>query len=594
MHGLTRKKVERFGEVYGFEGPVERIFEHYVVSVYLYRYLNDDPQQIEGVVIGGGNDEGIDAAAVIVNGQLVTEPSEIDDLIEGNSSNTAKVIFIQAKTSEKYDSKLIAKFLHGVECVSSAALASSEDADLPPALADVADMIGTLAGHMDSFESTRIPCELLYVTTSSTQGEEAKKERQVLNALARINGLELYQDGLDVELEGFNQLAEKQKERQGPHRVKFNFNKRVTIPDDDVDEVQEAYIGLLTAKDVLQLLLNEGEIRPGIFDENVRLDLGSKNPVNREIAKTLDSAQRTEFPFLNNGLTIVARELENSGDRFYASGYQIINGGQTSNQIIRWATRPEVGADSELLEKVWVPVKLIAAERSDVRRKAAVATNLQSAIGSVDIQSSLPKAQEVEEFFAQSGSDGLRYERQAREKELTFTKTRVVNTSELDRAVASVVFGESSQAIGSPKELEAETSYIWGDYPAEMYYYAAFVIYRVDRFIARNPSYAVLKAARYHIGMMVSAMVIPDLVAIFEQPKSSSNKLKLPSESKFTGLHSGGDLYGKIEKAIEEAAAIVAERYADVLETGRSLRKDDVRSNTQQVELLNIAKSKSS
>jgi hypothetical protein len=65
---------------------------------------------------------------------------------------------------------------------------------------------------------------------------------------------------------------------------------------------------------------DSGEVRAGIFDDNVRLDLGSHNPVNSRIMGTLKSAEREHFPFLNSGLTIIATGLRGSGDRFFISG----------------------------------------------------------------------------------------------------------------------------------------------------------------------------------------------------------------------------------------------------------------------------------
>ncbi len=73
----------------------------------------------------------------------------------------------------------------------------------------------------------------------------------------------------------------------------------------------------------------------------------------------------------------------------------------------------------------------------------------------------------------------------------------MVTTPEFNRAVAATLFGESSRAIVSPKDLEAEGSFVWGDFPVEMYYYAAWIIYRIDRYFARTPESTTLKAAKY-------------------------------------------------------------------------------------------------
>lgn len=460
---------------------------------------------------------------------------------------------------------------------------------LPPRLADLAKLIERIAENGDKFQDNRIPCELYYVTTSSNDGASARAELQVTEALWRIVDLGMYSTGIELRTNGHNELAAKQKERYGPQNVQFNFEKRQTIP--VTDQVSEAYIGLISGDDAMKLLKDDyGNVRPGVFDDNVRLDLGPRNPVNRRIMDTLTSSTRNHFPFLNNGLTIIATDLDGTGDRFFISGYQVVNGGQTSQQLMRWSETEDVKRNPHLLSNLWIPVKIVSSRDPEVRTRVAVATNLQTAIGTADIQASTQIAKDVEEFFAQSGPDGLRYERQNRGKPLEFPRTRVVGTTDLNRAVAATVFGESSRAIASPKDLEAEESFVWGDYPVEMYYYAAWIIYRIDRYFARTPEFTTLKAAKYHIAMMVSAMVNPQLAAIFAKgdtehttEKLKRNRLKFSASEK--------TLQARIENAIVTAVELTEEVFSGALAEVRSLRKDDVRSRRHQESLLRRATS---
>lgn len=588
MHTLTSKRVTKFARDFGLEGPETELFERYVAANYLFQYLRDDVDSIERSVLGGGNDEGIDIGAVIVNGRVVFEPEEVDELISEQTANSAKVIFIQAKTSESYDSKLIAKFLHGVEAVTKYAMKPGSIA-LPPRLVDLANLIDRIAESGDKFQDSRIPCEIYYVTTSPNDGKSAQAELQITEALGRIREIGVYSEGLKLRTHGHGELAAKQKERHGPQNIQFNFEKRQTIP--ATERVSEAYIGLISAIEVMKLLKDEsGDIRPGIFDDNVRLDLGPHNTVNGRILGTLQSGEREHFPFLNNGLTIIATDLRGLGDRFFISGYQIVNGGQTSHQLIRWSESDEVRNAPHLMADLWIPVKIVSSSDPGVRTSVAIATNLQTAIGSTDIQASSQVAKDVEEYFTQSGTDGLRYERQNRGAALEFARTRVVTTPELNRAVAATLFGESSRAIGSPKDLEVEGSFVWGEYPVEIYYYAAWIIYRIDRYFARTPESTTLKAAKYHIAMVVSALVNPELVSIFEDAdiEGTSKKLKNPKKLKFRVMEKA--LSGQIEAAIVTAAALAADAFEAPLSEGRSLRRDDVRSRRSQEALLEKTK----
>lgn len=104
--------------------------------------------------------------------------------------------------------------------------------------------------------------------------------------------------------------------------------------------------------------------------------------------------------------------------------------------------RSEVGEDS-LLTSVWIPVKLIETSDSDIVSEVTIATNLQTSIAQADIQGSTQDAKNVEQYFEQSGQDGLRYARQSgvTEDPVGFTRLRVVTTTDLNRSVASCIFG---------------------------------------------------------------------------------------------------------------------------------------------------------
>ena len=68
------------------------------------------------VVIGEGDDCGIDAVAIIVNGTMITSQEEIDDLIDLNKKlSEISFIFVQAKTSSNFDYGDMGTFGAGVK-----------------------------------------------------------------------------------------------------------------------------------------------------------------------------------------------------------------------------------------------------------------------------------------------------------------------------------------------------------------------------------------------------------------------------------------------------------------------------------------------
>jgi hypothetical protein len=94
----------------------------------------------------------------------------------------------------------------------------------------------------------------------------------------------------------------------------ITFAVKTVIP--EIPRVQEAYLGLLPALEFLKLIKNDsGEIRTSIFYDNVR-HWQEWNAVNKEISETVSTDKKILFPLLNNGVTIVAKRLHSTGNKF--------------------------------------------------------------------------------------------------------------------------------------------------------------------------------------------------------------------------------------------------------------------------------------
>ncbi|MBK9210752.1 MAG: hypothetical protein IPL71_21710 [Anaerolineales bacterium] len=71
--------------------------------------------EIESASIGNGNDTGIDGIAIIVNGLMVENIEEIDEMLESNGTLDVRFIFIQVKNSGRFDSSEMNNFAFGVK-----------------------------------------------------------------------------------------------------------------------------------------------------------------------------------------------------------------------------------------------------------------------------------------------------------------------------------------------------------------------------------------------------------------------------------------------------------------------------------------------
>ena len=129
----------------------------------------------------------------------------------------------------------------------------------------------------------------------------------------------------------------------------FNFPDRTVVP--EMPGVKEAYIGIIPAKEFLQIITENGEILKGLFYDNVR-DWQDYNQVNSEMKQSLASSDRRgRFALMNNGVTVIAKTLRSTGNKIYVEDFQIVNGCQTSHVLYdNW----------ELLDDtVMVPLRII-------------------------------------------------------------------------------------------------------------------------------------------------------------------------------------------------------------------------------------------
>lgn len=586
MNPLIRARVDRFAKEFGFSGTLQENFEKWTANLLLGNALRSDPLLIEQAVVGGGDDGGIDIAGVIINGSLVTDPGDVDALREGGGHlNTVKVKFAQAKTSQSFNAPMAAKFLNGVERLSNAAASGGID-KIERSLRPTAQILEAVIRNIDLF-STPVPeVDIYYVTTADHEGSDAAADPQVLDAISRIESLQVFKK-VDPQFLGSASLQERIAELQGVQDVPVLFERKIALP--AVEGVEQAHIGYLPVPELANLLLDvNGEMREGIFDDNVRLYQGADNSVNKQIAGTLSSPDRMMFPYLNNGLTIVARRMSNIGDNYKVSGYQIVNGCQTSNELVNWMQGLgfEYFGDGrgyrvpDLADSVVVPVKFIQTSRSDILERVTTATNLQTSIGNTDIQGSTKLAKNVEEHFANSGPEGLRYGRQLGETDFSIAKTRIISTSDLNRAFSSAILGDSSTAIASPKQLERRDSEVWADYPLHLYYLAAWIAYKVDRLLAGNARG--IRPAKYHLVMLAALLAYPELKELHGGNSKKNVKRRV---AKSVGRDNWQD---PLEDAIKSAEDLVAQYFEDTL-SKKSLVKDDVRSKRVQDELVKLA-----
>ena len=479
--------------------PEDKAFEHfagYLVTAghYPESFATDD------ISVGAGGDCGIDCISVIVNGSLVTEPEEIEDLASTNGYLDVTFVFTQAERSPGFETAKIGQFAFGVRDF------FSDRPQLPRN--DKMQFYGriwqSILERSRLFKKGNPQCFLYYVTTGkwtddqnlSIRRDAARKDVEDLGLFRRV-----VFDCIDAE-----RLQRLYRESQNAVSVEITFSQNTVIP--DIPGVDQAYLGLLPASEYLKLIENENqEMLTAIFYDNVR-HWQEWNTVNNEIRNTLSNADtRVLFPLLNNGITIVAKRINPIPRRFLIEDYQVVNGCQTSFVLHE--------CRDLLDEKTMIPVRLIATRDDGIKNAIIKATNRQTQVSDEQLFALSDFPKQLEAFFpTYDGKRKLYYERRSRQYNSMpgIEKVRVVNMTMLVRAFASMFLKLPHRTTRNYKALlrQIGTDIFNKDHLLEPYYVSAFAHYRLEYLFRNLTIDAVLKPARYHLLLAYRILTQPD------------------------------------------------------------------------------------
>lgn len=214
-------------------------------------------------------------------------------------------------------------------------------------------------------------------------------------------------------------------------------------------------IGTVEAEQIASLIASKDDkekVELSIFDDNVRIYLTQKNKINRKIVDTIKSEKRSEFWYLNNGITLICDSFSyQPGVRnpvVVLRNVQVVNGGQTSNAIFE-----AFHDDRSMLEDVLVLLRIYETKNDDISVRIAESTNSQTPIKSRDLRSNDPLQERIAETCL---ANGFFYERKARQ----FSgKPKSKRIDALQGAQAYTAY-----VLGQPEVSKKDQGRLFGDF----------------------------------------------------------------------------------------------------------------------------------
>ena len=538
MDRITKSLLDEFSAEQNLNSlPEDKQFEHFAAFLTVGRFLSEALDTNE-VVVGATGDAGIDALAIIVNGSLVDDATEIDDFAERNGYLDITFVFVQAERSSSFETAKIGQFSFGVQDFFKEAPALPRGKDM----SDFANIMSAIYKQSSKFKRGNPVCRMYYVTTGTWTGDAALEARRKA-AVDDLLALRIFRtvEFVPVDAEGIQRLY---RESRNSVAREFEFAQKTVVP--TIDGVTEAYVGLLPAPEFLRLIEDEtGEMLKGIFYDNVR-DWQDFNAVNSEMRATLEAdATRSRFALMNNGVTIIAKTLRTTANRFYIEDYQIVNGCQTSHVL--HDQRASVN------DTVMIPLRLIATQDEEVISSIVKATNRQTEVREEQLLALSDFQKKLETYFdAFDETQRLYYERRSRQYNSAggIEKTRIVTPGGLIRAFASMFLEEPHRATRSYRRILDRVGidlFASGD-RLDPYYVAALAAYRLEYLFRNQALDGAFRAARYEILLALRLSAIPSPL-----PRMNSNEMERLCKPLITTLWDAADS----ERLFAAASALV-------------------------------------
>lgn len=505
------------------------VFERFAVLHILRRHVPDlSVEDLDFVSTGDVHDNQLDAVAFVWEGKLIADSAEAMTLIESEEQLDLELVVIQITRSKRFNREKIGSFIRGLHSFLSDAPYFREN----PMLAQMRVLKDRIRQECRERE---VPLRLRvhgYYAADSNLPKDS--DSNLPGDFAQGRAILLDAKGVDeAELEPVDRrrlsdmvAVDRNADAYGTALAPYSGFAPKTfltrLPSNPGSG--ECWIGAIDFSSFLMLLTREdGQgLREGVFEHNVRGFL-PESDVNARIKETLLSPERAHFALFNNGVTIVSETILSApppvsgGEQLLRlTNYQVVNGLQTTHVLY--------GARAVLAEsgdKLFVPVKLVATNDEDLRRRIVVATNRQNPIAGLALHANDRKTLEIQDRIrareAEAGEEWpMIFERRAG---LSDRRRRAKDAQRVDlgdalRAFVAVFLGQPHKAETGLKptlELVGDRVLVENHEPGA-YLVSALLLAQARRLIERTEDAALIHEFapfEHHLAFALRLLIEP-------------------------------------------------------------------------------------
>ena len=414
----------------------------------IFKDKNLSYQDIFDSIVDGGQDGGIDAVLIFVDGELILDKETVET-IKFNKKSETKIIFAQCKKEKSFKEGALDKLITTMPSLLD--LEKTEESFLSRFNPSLVDKILLL---IEIWKTTMINGGSIsvdvYYVTNADQIETCAAFDDKKQQLAQ--GLKVTLSTAEVKII----LLSSQEllyfyTKQKSNRLSLEFKDRPLTA--EFGENGLGYIGTVKLGAYKKFLTTDsGEIADELFESNIRHYHGSSVDVNKKIMSSLQGINQIEdFWWLNNGITIIAEEPKEVGKKLSIENVQIVNGLQTSYSIYN---HYNIEVDDERS----VLVKVIINKDKKIVDNIIASTNSQNPVSATLLRATEDIQRNLELFFF---NEGYFYDRRKNYyKNQGKPASRIFSIQVVAQAIESILFKNPHGARSAPTTLlKLEASY---------------------------------------------------------------------------------------------------------------------------------------
>lgn len=393
--------------------------------------------EIQSGLLGSGGDGGIDAAYVFIDGILLREDTEPADF---KKKPRFRVFLIQAKNKKSFSEGPIDKLISSAENL----LDLSKDIETFEKLYNE-QVLATFRNVRDAFlalasKHPDIDFNYFYVTKGNVLEIHDNVRTRVSELRATVER-HFAEAPFRFEFIGAAELLSHARKRP-PETLALPFAELLSA-------TEGGYVALARLKDYNKFLRDDNGERYGhIFDENVRAYQGNVE-VNKAIRDTLRNPKGEDFWQLNNGITILSEKASTAGKSLQISDPQVINGLQTSTEILAYFDDGDREEDPRQ-----ILVKVVESESAATRDRVIEATNKQTGVQSAQLRATDPIQRDIEDVLRDKG---FFYDRRKNYyKNEGRPRNAIIGIAELAQSIMSVLLQRPNDARARPSNIIRE------------------------------------------------------------------------------------------------------------------------------------------